>query len=190
MRNGLILLLIGLSGCLIVQSEQPFYTSDLKTALPAVLGEWDETDTPRNDTGRRIRETWGVRQETDYRVRVYGSDGPAESRLVFFTVAGRLYCDWQHEQDTTHQLYQTTLARGQLTLTPLDGDWLTNAIAHATVDLPPPACVHSNWTFTASSQQWVAFLRQHGGQDGVLAKGQAITLKKSPDQNFVPLRRS
>jgi hypothetical protein len=186
MKNLSLLLLLPLCGCLQkAESLNPFYTPDLKDDLPAILGEWDEVATSHEGTEHTV-DTWLF---SDH-LRVYTDHGPEDFDTVFFRVDNQTYCDVFNRDQQLHTLCRPAIQDRTLTLRWLDQNWLTNAIASRSVVLPPPAMQpgSSNLVFTASAEQWVSFLRQHGTNTDAFADGN--TLRKSPAQNFVPRRRS
>lgn len=179
-------LLLVLSGCLQkAESLNPFYTPDVKADLPAIRGEWDEVATAHDGTDHTV-DTWLF---SDH-LRVYTDHGPEDFDTVFFRVNNQMYCDVFNRERMLHTLCRPAIQERTLTLSWLDQNWLTNAIAARSVQLPAPQRQpgSSNLVFTATAEQWVLFLRQLDANSDAFADGSA--LRKSPAQNFVPRRRS
>lgn len=185
MKRFLPLLLIGLTGCwLTVNSPNPFYTEATRVSLPAANGEWDVLQTNRVNQRMEAESTWVLAGTTPVRLRLYTDAGSATGTMVFFQVTGKLYCDKLINGAAYHHLYRADLADKRLQLAELDGNWLTNAIAHGRVNLPTPG---SNCVVNAAAPQWVTFLEHLSTNDD--AFGNTICLTRCAASNFTPARR-
>ena len=167
-----------------MNSPNPFYTEATRISLPAVIGEWDMLRTNRVDQRVETDSTWILAGTTPMKLRIYSDAGNGTGTMVFFQVTGKLYCDKLINGDAYHHLYRADLADKQLQLAELDGNWLTNAIAHGRVNLPAPS---SNCVINATASQWVAFLEHLSTNDD--AFGNAICLTRCARYNFTPARR-
>lgn len=178
MTRLVLLGIVLLSGCyLTVNSRAPFYTEEARASLPALRGEWWAEG-----------QTWMFTGDRTMSVRVYGEEGSRDQVVVPFQAGGVSFVDFCEGPGQLHNLYAVAIQGRGLTLSTLDGDWLTNAIARGAVVLPTPETdSFSNVVFTASAPEWVAFLEQHATNSAIYA--QAITFSRSPNANFVPARR-
>jgi hypothetical protein len=181
-------LLFLMSGCITIQSRQAFYTDELKVKTPGLVGEWYHFADQRKDVDRKIDSTWAFSVSADYTARIYDAEGTHDQPVVPFKVDERLYCDLLDGKSGLHKVFQMTLEDRTLHLVPLDGDWLTNALAKAEVRLPIEFDP-SNTVFIASSTVWVKFLEEHGTNADLAAGWGAIELKRAPTTNFSPRRR-
>ena len=190
MKSLLLLLAVGLTGCLLtVNSRQPFYTEATRVSLPTLVGGWANCGSLTNRQAQPSADDVGWvsngAKPLEYRVTAGSND---VYTWVFFKVANNLYCDWQaNDRDAYHHLYRADLAGNQLQLAELDGDWLTNAIAHSQVKIPAPEhLANSNWVFNATAPQWVALLEHLGTNTAAFSKeGSCLTRR----YNFVPAGR-
>ena len=191
MKYLLLLLTLGLTGCLLtVNSRQPFYTDATRVSLPALVGGWTDcaTLTNRSNPPAETDIGWITRGKTPLQLRITGGSNDVYT-WVFFKAGDNLYCDWLADdaQDPYHNLYRANLTGTQLQLAQLDGDWLTNAIARGQVRLPAPErTVNSNWVFNATSLQWLSFLENLGTNTAAFSKEKTCLTRR---YNFAPASR-
>ena len=164
-----------------MNSPTPFYTEATRINLTAANGEWDVLQTNRVDQRVEAESTWVLAGTSPVRLRLYSDTGSATGTMVFFQVTGKIYCDMQTGDDIYHHLYRAEFTGKQLQLAALDGDWLTNAIAHGQTNLPAPG---SNCVINATAAEWVAAL---GTND--MQFGNSIFLTRCAKYNFIPARR-
>ena len=129
-----------------MDSRQPFYTEATRVNLPKAVGEWNTFETTnRLALARQAGSTWVLTGDSPMQLRIYYGDGNATGTVVFFQVASQLYCDMLVTSLDYHHLYRADLAGPQLKLAELDGNWLTNAIAHGQMNLPAPERTAKAW---------------------------------------------
>ncbi|HWR97079.1 MAG TPA: hypothetical protein VN317_01520 [Candidatus Methanoperedens sp.] len=138
---------------------QPFFTRDLVVARPPVTGLWTLKGT-LYEFGHRIARRTGK-----------GISGPIES--TFFTIDGQLFLDttagkieeeeldifWRAQVVPVHLLFKVEVIKDRLLLQPLDDKHVGHFVEEGKADLPH-VIVEKNRLFTASSEQWVEFLRR------------------------------
>jgi len=190
MKRAMPILLVLLAGCL-VQSFSPFYTAKSKVSLPQLNGDWDAI------------MTWGSR-ETDTNAHPWqisnsdmtAYDGQSASKLevTFFKLGHQLFCDskagaadndrigtyWVWHVRPLHSVTEVETNGDVLTFKPLDLGWLTNQMALGKVSLPHISRAEDDdWPlFTATPEQWEAFLTAHANDTDAFLTNHIYILKR------------
>ena len=155
-----------LTGC-IVGSSNPFYTPDLVVEMPEFNGTWyfDESITAKDESPLTI---------SDGKMTIYDDKGvPADVKAVFFKIDDALFIDVFPDQGAlkedlvgdglpVHLIDQVKIKDGKISFNPLDYEWLAKEVDEARIMLPYSRVnKDADILFTASSAQWVDFLRAH-----------------------------
>jgi hypothetical protein len=164
----LIALCMAVGGC-VLGSVSPYYTDDLVVKQPQFYGYWYFSKEAEPDEKSPIILDEG-------KITTYDVDGkPADAKLTFFKVDGVLFADIFPDQGElkeqtagnnppVHLLSRIdVLGPDKVSFNALDYEWLSKQVQTGAVGLPykKDAEVESDIIFTASSQQWVEFLRRH-----------------------------
>ncbi len=160
---------IFLSGC-VVGSLNPFYTPDLVVEQPQLEGSWYFTeDIEANDESPMVI--------SGGKMVIYDDKGqPAESKITFFKIDDVLFADiFPHEGQLKVDLVKDgkpvhlisrvrIISADRFTFNALDYDWLALELETGRIQLPFEK-VNSDAgydiIFTATSEQWVEFLRKY-----------------------------
>lgn len=161
-----VLICFLISGC-VVGSENPFYTPDLVVDKADLYGKWffDESIEPGENSPLVLSEG---------KLTLYDDTGaPADAKLTFFQVEGVLFADIFPEKGEiktelvgdlppVHLISLVKYENEKLYLNPMDYDWLAKEVEAGTIKLPYKKAGHdTDILFTASSAQWVEFLKAH-----------------------------
>jgi hypothetical protein len=162
----------------VVHSFRPFYTKEALTDGTPLDGTWKPLRFFDTDVSAKDLKPWVFGHDTaivhDER------NAMAELKVTCFMVDDQLYCDvlaespdaknkpnefWLFLLHPCHTLCKVELNQRTLTFRPLDYDWLTKRVEDKTIELPrlvgtPKGDTHP--IFTASSEEWLAFLKRHG----------------------------
>lgn len=161
-----VLICFLISGC-IVGSQNPFYTPDLVVDKAELYGKWffDERVKPGENSPLVLSAG---------KLTLYDDSGaPADAKLTFFQVDGVLFADIFPEKGQikaelvgdlapVHLISLVKYENEKLFLNPMDYDWLAKEVEAGTIKLPyTKAGPNTDILFTASSAQWVEFLKAH-----------------------------
>jgi hypothetical protein len=189
------LLCILLSGCY-VQSLNKFYTDDLKVELPQITGEWISTIHFGDDVSNKKISPWKF---TENAIETYDSDDKySELEVVYFRIGNNLLMDytagepskddskscgnvfWSTGIALTHSLCRIIIKDDSLIMIPMNIEWLAEKIENKTLTLSfIKADKDSNYIFTASSEQWVEFLKTHADDKGLFDEDLRFEFKKA-----------
>jgi hypothetical protein len=169
-----------LTGC-VVQSVHPFATQKTKKRLPGIEDKWrlvsigksgkkkeNMGDEPWAFSRRDIRAPGGIEKK---------SPGAAFD-VVYFEVKNTVFASitagdpgdsanewWLLHVIPVHELCRVDLDDDKLVLTPLDSEWLKKKIRSKKVSLSHIVVDDNRWLFTATSEEWIAFLKEHCDDD-------------------------
>jgi hypothetical protein len=172
-----LLLCSFLSGCY-VQSLNKFYTDDLKVELPQIAGEWISRIQAGNDVSDKKISPWKFTEDA---IESYDEDDKySELKVAYFKIGDNLFVDftagepstddsggvgnifWGAGITLTHSLCRITIKDDSLIIVPMNIEWFEGKAEDKTLALSfVKADKDSNLIFTASAEQWVAFLRTH-----------------------------
>ncbi len=155
------------SGC-VVGSLNPFYTADLVMKMPELYGKWYFIqDIEANDESPMVL--------SEGKMTVYDDKGvPEDAQVTFFKVdetlfidvfpdKGRLKEDLVKDEPPVHLVSRVKIVGpDKMSFNSLDYEWLAKEVEAGNINLShKPAVTDSDIVFTASSAQWVDFLRQY-----------------------------
>jgi len=172
---GVVAALLG--GC-VVQSFHPFYTEESKVDAPGgIIGQWKPVrlgDTDEEKTKTANVKPWVFSKDD---LQTYDKKNVASTvETQFFKLDGVLYCDftargspeqfeaniyWTVNIVPVHTLCKVELEGDRLTLKPVSYSWMKNAAEEKKLSLPYVAG-EDLMLFTATPEQWEAFLKEHG----------------------------
>jgi hypothetical protein len=158
-----------LSGC-VVGSLNPFYTEDLVVEQPQLEGSWYFTeDIESNDESPLVLSKG--------KMIIYDDKGqPAESKITFFKIDDVLFADifpqeGQLKEDLVkdgkpvHLISRVRIISAErFSFNALDYDWLAVELEAGRIQLPfekVNSDAGNDIIFTATSEQWVEFLRKY-----------------------------
>ena len=189
-----MLLSLIVSGCY-VQSINTFYTEDARIDLPELTGEWlSEIQMGDSVTNKQITP-WTFTTNT---VSTYDPEN-AYSQLdaTYFMVDGTYFMDstagqpqegggncgnyyWFSGITLVHTLCKLEINTNSLTMTPLNLEWFTKRIDEGKLNLPYVKSDYkdSNYIFTATPEDWIAFLKIYKDDAGVFDPKLAFVFKK------------
>jgi|CXWL01.1.fsa_nt_gi hypothetical protein len=162
----IILICFVISGC-VVGSENPFYTPDLVVDKAELYGEWffDESRGPQENSTLVL---------SPGKLTLYDDTGaPADAQLTFFQVEGVLFADIFPEKGLiktelvgdsppVHLISLVKYVDGKLFLNPMNYDWVAKEVENGNIKLPYQKTESdSDILFTATSSQWLEFLKVH-----------------------------
>jgi len=175
---GITITMLFLSGC-IVQSLNPFYTPDAVIETPIKNGTWKMID---KNGKPEITKPWLFENN---KITVYDEEGfSGIVKVVYFRVEDTLFIDatadepcdkicawWAMNLAPIHTICRIETKDSNLTLTPIDFDWIDKALKAKTFHLP--YLKNKGWDsflITASSKDLMIFLKKNR-QDNKLFSG-------------------
>ena len=192
--SAILTLLVILSGCY-VQSLNLFYTSELVTPVPQILGEWESIVQLGKDVSNLKIHPWKFGEKA---VETYdGENKFGELEVVYFKVNGNLFMDftagrmipdkhyypniyWASAVLPCHSLCRVVLSKDTMIITPLDYDWFVDKIKKKQLSLKyiKPNYSTSNYVFISDSADWVDFLKKYGNDDRVFNPKRRFVFRK------------
>ena len=182
-------------GC-IVQSLHPFYTAKAVIESPVENGEWTMLD----KTGKpEMPRPWKFENDKITVCDEHGASGIL--KVVYFKVGDKIFMDaiadepgegvcswWALHLTPVHTVCQVEIQDHHLTLTPIDYEWIEKALKDKTAKIPHLERNEQDFlVFTASSEEWMAFLKTHIDDNKVFSKTGALKFvrkhKKSADES-------
>ncbi|MBN2544120.1 hypothetical protein JXI42_14765 [bacterium] len=188
-----IVLCFMLSGCYI-QSLSKFYTEDLVVELPQIIGEWESVIQIGDSVSEKNISPWVFMED---KVASYDENNLySELDVAYFKIGDVYLIDftagsaskddeelgnpfWGVGITLTHSLCKIDLDRDYLVITPLNFEWFEDKIKDSTLILDyviPDE--ESNYIFTASSSDWVEFLKKHIEDEGLFAEKYKFVFKR------------
>ena len=197
MRSAMKLAALGLaalflSGC-VVRSIFPFYGSETVAATKAVpSGKWKVVQAPTRNWEKYT--PWVV---ADDRLTTYDEDGKSGVlKMTFFNVGQTLFVDLFPEEGNvsnsfagvvlvpTHTLCKVTSiqvnGKTQVTFTPLSFKYLKEGLESGTINLPVVKQKDDEYLFTATTEQWQAFLNDARNSQAVFDPEQRFDFTVEP----------
>jgi hypothetical protein len=174
-----VALALCLSGC-IVQSIHPFFTEEAVIEMPNLNGMWM----------RILKESEGGQEKpwifADNEIHTYGEKGGSGTlHATYFKIGELLFMDTTAaEPDHTrvsewyeihtapvHIVCKVEMGKNRLLLTPINNDWLREALKKKVVSFPDPIREENDYTlFNISSEDWMRFLQKHGKNPEAFAR--------------------
>ncbi|MDP8217587.1 MAG: hypothetical protein P9M03_02550 [Candidatus Theseobacter exili] len=181
-----------ISGC-VVLSFDPIYSDDNKIETPAsLIGQWNVIKLTGSDVSDKKIDPWNFKVD---KVLVFDEHNvPAEINLVFFKVDDLIYCDvepasvdegkinfyWLLLVVPFHSICQVKIEEDTLILTPLNYDWLKDAIEEKKVSVPAYEYKMEDITlFKSEPVEWVHFLRKYGADPEAFSDENAFVFKRN-----------
>ncbi len=171
-----------LSGC-IVQSVQPFYAASSIVQVPGIEGEWAMLDAKGK---ARDQNAWNFGRD---RVITYDDQGArGELKVTYFRVGDGYFADatadepsagtsswWVMHVVPVHTVSRVVLTDDSLVIVPLSFAWMKRAIREQRVSLPSIRWdAADDLVFTATSEEWLAFLEKFGSNTDVFPEDGAL----------------
>ncbi len=167
----LLFSILFLQGCF-VQSLEPFYTPETKFEDVNFKGEWFPLDSTTQQTGDRA---WDF---SATEILTYNEKGvPATLEAKYFKIQDELFVDitaskikdesftegvvnewWNNNVVAVHSLFKVKFLNDRLMFMMLDYDWLKKKMKNKRNSL---TFSQSSNIYTASSQDWVSFLKKY-----------------------------
>ena len=176
-----------LSGC--VQSLNPFYTDDVRIAMPELNGKWTLLD----DAGRPKQQKDWVFE--DGRILTYSEKGGSGILdATWFKVGDQLYIDttahtpesetvsdwWTFHVMPVHILCKVERDDRKLTFKPLDLEWMKQALTNGLASLPVVKGKETDMIlFNAAPEQWMQFLKRLGTNEDAFTGGNECAFVRS-----------
>jgi len=177
-------------GC--AQSYHPFYTEKSKVKVPELVGEWLKTDNT-NDPPWVCTES----NPAEYLVQTFDDGKTSTIKMVTFKIGMNLFCDVTAPDNLGDQYKMNCYLAGALVpvhyvskldahantvaVTPLDREWIRSKVLTNT---PALAVVlggkDDDLLFTASSEQWEAFLAKYGNDPVAFPTNATGVFKRRP----------
>jgi len=182
----LVLAVFMLAGC-VVHSVNPFYTRDLITEMPGLYGQWMLTkSTFREGT----EKPWTFSNNA---IMIPGDKGTVTTIVArFFRINDMLFLDttadepqedmslwWTLHISPMHTVSKVLADEETLRIIPLKASWMEQAVKDKTVILP--SVWHEEekaYLFTASSAEWVEFLKKYGNDPQAFPETDAFVFVK------------
>ena len=182
----LVLAVCLLAGC-VVHSVNPFYTRDLIAEMPGLYGQWMLTkSTFREGTEKPWTFSNGA-------IMIPGDKGTVTTIVArFFRINDVLFLDttadepqedmslwWTLHISPMHTVSKVLVDEKTLRIIPLNASWMEKAVRDKTIALP------SVWheegkahLFTASSAEWVEFLKKFGSDPQAFPEADAFVFER------------
>ncbi len=175
------------AGC-IVQSFNPHYTKEAKCTIPGIEGEWTLVAKTSND---KPVKPWIISGD---KIMTYDEKG-ARGMLnaVYFRMGESFFLDtiaegppegavsewWTMHLVPAHVVTRVDLHDNNLTLTPIDYNYLEKALEKGEIKLKHMKQKDDNTLlFTASSEEWMDFLKKYGKDKLIFSDENAVHLTR------------
>jgi hypothetical protein len=196
MKRAVFVLLLFLSGC-VVQSFGPFCSDQSLVYLKGVTGQWSLQTDYGDDVRTNAIKPWVFSGDTATNCRLMAFDKQnigATFDVRFFKLGNGIFIDiapkdlsdeakvnsyWAWTVHPTHTVCKVELKDDRLTLKPLDYDWLKKNLQQRKVSLPYMGKLDDVALFTASPEQWEAFLSKQSTNTEAFVEEHAFVLKKA-----------
>jgi hypothetical protein len=205
MKNKVLLIFFCflLSGCYI-QSLNKFYTNDLKIELPQISGEWIPLNPEGKDVSDKSIPPWkfsnyeGNSEGTidTFDVEFKGNNKYSELEVAYFKIGDNIFMDytagelsghrllhgeignffWTTGVTITHSVCKIIFENDHLIIIPINYKWFEDRINENTMNLS--FIRTDNYIFTATTEQWVSFLKTYGSDKDVFSEKNKFVFKK------------
>lgn len=159
-----------LAGC-VVPSVNSFFTKDLETDMPAIIGQWSLTESSMKED---LNKQFTFTKDTIITPGEKGSGCILTSH--FFKIDDMVFLDliaaeapqnnsfwWVLHITPMHTVSRVIVEEKTMKIIPLNARWMEEEVKTKSVALP--AVWHREqkyYLFTASSAEWVEFLKKYG----------------------------
>lgn len=165
-----LLIVFTLAGC-VVHSINPFYTKDLEADMPAISGQWTLIEcSVKEDLNKQFTFT----KDTIITPEKKGESGKLTSH--FFKIDDMVFLDliateapecnsfwWVLHISPMHTVSRVIVEEKTMKIIPLNARWIEEEVKTKSVGLPSVWHREQNsYLFTASSAEWVEFLKKYG----------------------------
>ena len=186
-----IIVFLSLAGC-IVQSFHSFYTEDLVIDFTVINGEWELTQIGDKEASAAEKKPWVF---SDGIIEITDEDNlKNQLKTVYFKIGDTVFLDttaadpddqgniglfWAFNVLPVHIVCKVQLDGDTLTLIPMDYRWFEDNADKFNIPF-----VHDKKSdigmYTATSEQWVSFLKKHQDTKGVFYEADdfSYTLKR------------
>ncbi len=178
--------LFAMAGC-VVHSVNPFYGKETITDLPGLYGKWLLKES-KVDEG--LNREWAFSADKIMVPDKKGGFSALSSR--FFKIDDMLFLDaiadappdglgfwWVLHVAPMHTVSRVIAEEKTLKIIPLNATWMEAAVKNRTVLLPSIWHQDLNaYLFTASSAEWVEFLRKYGKNQNVFLEKDAFVFRR------------
>jgi hypothetical protein len=196
MKRFALVAAVVLTGC-VVQSYYPFCTEKSVIDLKPLVGSWTLKSSFGDDVSGKKLEPWVFDAKGGLEV-VDPEGNSATMGVKLFKVGETMFLDvmpkdvgdktkvnqyWMFTVRQSHTVCKVLLDEDRLTLLPLDFVWLKDELPKLDPPLPMLGKVTPGGDlplFTASPEQWEAFLRKHAGNTNAFPQKFAVILTKQP----------
>ena len=176
------------------QSIQPFYSKDYVVQVPEASGAWDVIEENSQVKGEHEPVTWFIEEKN---LDIYEESGNiSQLGIVFFKIGGQLFADitagamnndtigfeWARHVLPTHSLHKVTIENNRIILADINKEWLNDALKEKKVHLAYVEGENLPEVFTASSADWISFLKEQKDNQDLFSKD-AVVLKKNITKN-------
>jgi len=176
---------LSLQGC-IIQSFNPFFTADAVVESPIAIGEWLQID----EKGKLVDDKpWAFNEEGILTYDDEGGSGLLDA--VYFKIDDSIFVDitagepseglssyWVWNIVPVHTLCKVEFKDENLILIPLGYEWFDKAEENKTLTLPHTLREDEMFFFTATSEEWMAFLKKNLGEKTLFDKKYALKFIK------------
>ncbi len=192
MKKYLSILLISIliSGC-VIQSLNKFYTDETKVNLDQINGEWIPEKLIGKDVKDKKLTPWKFASD---HIETYDGDN-IHSKLdcVYFKVGNYYFIDftagepnfktnsyWGAGVILVHSLCRVIFDNDTLVITPLNYEWVKEMVKNNRLKLSFVRSDSGDYDmiFTASSKEWVEFLRNYGANSEAFSEKQNCAFKR------------
>ena len=182
-----------LSGC-VLGSANPFFTPDLVVEMPELYGNWFYEKDIKSDNKAPVVISSG-------KITIFDDKGiPGEAKLTFFKVEQVLFVDFFpdegefkkelfEDKSPLHFICLIKYENGKLLFNPLDYAWLGKEVEAGRIPMPYQKAGTDedvDIILTASSAQWIEFLKAHRNDPKAFPEDDAWLIRKPVDDKKVP----
>jgi hypothetical protein len=177
---------VPLTGC-IVQSLNPYFTKESICTIPGIAGEWTLLD----EQGKaQSLKPWVFGSDKVLTYDKNGAQGVVD--VVYFSIGKTFFLDtiangpeeesnkwWAMHLFPVHVVTKVEIHDNRLTLIPIDYAWLEKALKNGGVKLPHVLQKDEDFIlFTATSDEWMAFLKKYSHDRNVFSDKNAVRFIK------------
>lgn len=182
------------SGCFI-QSLDPFYTADQATELPDIAGSWTPTLKMGDEVKAVNAEPWLFTKTT---IKTIDDGSSGLLKVTYFKVGETTFADIMPSDDAddtnnvyfnlhllpVHSVCKVELKDDELTMIPLDGDWLIKQLKSKSIALPHKVLStdEDHVVLTATTKELNKFLKTTATNENAFPPKHVFKFKKQLPQ--------